>query len=372
MAEASSRIPLLIPDLPTLDEITPYLRRIDENRWYSNFGPLCTEFEFRLEQFLGPSDAPPALTTVANCTLGLELALSALDLPKGARVLVPALTFLATATAVLRAGYTPVFADVDSKTWMLTASIAETALGIEPIDAILPVAAFCCSQPVGEWDRLADDHGIPVLIDAAGALGNQAVGTNAVVAYSLHATKSLGAGEGGVVAAQDPVLIERVRRATNFGIDLNIGLATVPGTNAKMSEYHCAVGLAALDHWKQTSERRIELRERYRHALSGEPICFQKGLEESVVSILPIQLPARLSARQVSAELRTSGVETRTWYLPPLNHHPIFKGFPTSGPLTETQALGDSLLGLPFHTGLELEDVDFVCTKLRDILHRSA
>src|SRR5689334_13977749 len=102
-----TRIPLLVPDMPSADELLPYLRRIDASRWYTNFGPLVDELERELRESLGEA-SQAALTTVANCTLGLELALAASGLAPGARVLLPALTFVATGMAVRRAGYTPV------------------------------------------------------------------------------------------------------------------------------------------------------------------------------------------------------------------------------------------------------------------------
>jgi dTDP-4-amino-4,6-dideoxygalactose transaminase len=94
------RIPLMVPELPTLDALTPYLRRIDQNRWYSNFGPLTREFEERLLPTFSASDGVhPHVVTVSTGTAGIELALRALELPPSSAVLVPALTFVATATA---------------------------------------------------------------------------------------------------------------------------------------------------------------------------------------------------------------------------------------------------------------------------------
>ena len=108
----SQRIPLLIPDMPLAEELLPWLKRIDATRWYSNFGPLVRELEGALiGMFALRNDKALHLTTVSNCTAGLELALIALDLKPGSRVLVPALTFVATATAVIRAGHVPVIAD---------------------------------------------------------------------------------------------------------------------------------------------------------------------------------------------------------------------------------------------------------------------
>src|SRR5688572_20188916 len=105
------RIPLLLPSMPSADALLPFLRRIDANRHYTNFGPLCLEFEAWLAQRAPARDGGWAVTTMANATLALELALQAFDLAPGARVLLPAITFVASATAVLRRGLVPVIAD---------------------------------------------------------------------------------------------------------------------------------------------------------------------------------------------------------------------------------------------------------------------
>ena len=245
-----NRIPLLIPDLPNAAELRPYLERIDAARWYSNFGPLCREFESALAAMFNQHNAAPVqVTTVGNCTLGLELALTALDLEPGSRVLVPALTFVATATAVVRAGLVPVVADVDPQSWLLTPEIARAACAELEIAAVLPVATFGCPHDMAGWDRFSADTGLPVVIDAAGAFGNQWQTGNATLVFSLHATKSLAAGEGGLVVSRDRRLVARVRQLSNFGINLDpeagvpVGQVDAPGTNAKLSEYHAAVGL---------------------------------------------------------------------------------------------------------------------------------
>ncbi|MEG0786980.1 MAG: DegT/DnrJ/EryC1/StrS family aminotransferase, partial [Comamonas sp.] len=121
----SSWIPLLVPDMPSPQELLPWLERMHKARQYSNFGPLVQELEAEFSMRLDVEKEQ--LVTVANATLGLELVLQALDLPTDSRVLLPAFTFVATATAVIRAGHQPVLADVDASTWMLTPEIARAA-----------------------------------------------------------------------------------------------------------------------------------------------------------------------------------------------------------------------------------------------------
>ena len=260
-------LPLLVPDMPSPHELLPWLERMHSARHYSNFGPLVRELESVFAQQFGIADEQ--LTTVANATQGLELVLQALDLAPSSRVLLPALTFVATATAVLRAGHQPVLADVDPQTWMLTPEIARAACEAMRIDAVLSVAAFGMPHDMQAWQQFERDTGLPVVIDAAAAYGSQwlkeAEGT---LVFSLHTTKSLPAGEGGLVVSTRPGLAAKVRQLSNFGINLNpavgmpVGALASLGSNAKMSEYHAAIGLRSLQKW--------ELRAQQRRALQSE------------------------------------------------------------------------------------------------------
>ena len=373
-APSNARIPLLVPDLPTADELLPWLQRIDKNRWYTNFGPLVLEFESALTRYLsnrpsGPSQGEICLTTVSSGTAAIELAILALALPERSRVLLPAFTFPATCTAIQRAGLSPVFSDVDEKSWMLTPAIARTVLRHGRYDLVMPVATFGCPQPADAWDEFSRETGIPVLIDAAAAFDNQDIGQRGVVAFSLHATKTFGVGEGGLVVARNGAIIERVRQLSNFGIGPN-GIINQSGDNAKMSEYHAAVGLAQLTRWARLRERNRMIWQTYRRCLKppGEQIGFQRGPEEWVHSQMPITMRAA-NVPRLAAWLGEAGVETRRWYYPPLPKHPAFSAIPCIGPdgkkdLPVTARLADGLLGLPFHTSLKEPQIEFICDRL--------
>lgn len=367
---ATPRISLLVPDMPAADELRPFLTRIDARRWYTNFGPLVEEFEAALARELGAGREAPALTSTANCTLGLELALGALDLSRGARVLVPAFTFVATATAVLRAGYTPVLADVDSASWLLTPALARACLDAVPVDAVVPVATFGCPQDPAGWDAFARDTGVPVLIDAAGAFGNQAVGERTAVAFSFHATKSLGIGEGGAVAAREGAIVERVRRLSNFGIELPAGIVQHAGTNAKLSEYHAAVGLAALPRWRRNAARRRAAHADYLARLAQH--CPAVGLQcrpaDGLYTILPVLLPAGVDAGALRGELAVSGIETRLWYRPLIGEHPGMGKLASAGNLDGARNLAGRVLGLPFHLEMDAAARERVCLRLGELL----
>lgn len=373
-------IPLLVPDLPSAEELLPYLRRIDQARWYTNFGPLVRELEDRIEARIAESgQARQRAVSVSNATLGLEIALMALGLPRGGRVLMPSLTFVATATAAMRAGHVPVFCDIDSDTWLLTPEIAERVIGRERVDAVMPVATYGCPCDSQAWDRFAKQTGLPVVIDAAGAFGNQICGEHFVTVFSMHATKSLAAAEGGLVLSADPDYARRVRQASNFGIDPSTvdevtagstGLLRQEGTNAKLSEYHAAVGLAALARWEDKASRRTALHKEYVRALNRDcpAVSLQTRAENGVYSIFPVCLPDFAKAVDAYRMLEARGIGTRRWYCPPLHMHPSFSHLPTGGELDVCSMLGERLLALPFHLHLRSGDVQQVVSALAECL----
>lgn len=353
-------IPLYIPDMPAAGEIMAWLEKIDETRWYTNFGPLNRLFEEAAQRWF--SSAPAVyVTTVANATLGLELALAALDLPPGSAVLIPAFTFPASATAVVRAGLTPVLADIDPDSWLLSPEIARAALPNAPVRAVMPVAALGCPQPVAAWDAFTADTGLPVVIDAAGAFGHQPIGRTTAAVFSLHATKNLGIGEGGIVAGADPGFIGRIRTTSNFGFEA--GEIRHIGTNAKLSEYHAAVGLAMLDRWQRRRELKQKMVQAYRARLDGlrRPLFHQAGSEQIVPPVLAARLPEQGDVAGLADRMRGHGIQTRRWYYPPLYRHPVFAKLTRAGDLPVTRQLAGQLLGLPFHLEITPQDMDYVC-----------
>ncbi|QWP78548.1 DegT/DnrJ/EryC1/StrS family aminotransferase [Lysobacter sp. K5869] len=359
-------IPLLVPHMPTADSLLPYLRRIDENRHYTNFGPLNAEFERRIAADAGRGWLPEQVTTVANCTVGLELALQALELPPGARVLIPAITFAATATSVVRVGMTPVLSDVDARNWLLTPQLARAALAAGRIDAVVPVSTFACPHDTDEWDAFVRETSVPVVMDAAGAFGNQGPGELIDLVYSFHATKSFGTAEGGAVLSRSVERIKRIRKLSNFGIDTSVGMLDSIGTNGKMSEYHCAIGLASFDQWEDTKRARRELSARYERALARDCpfLGHQAKPAGGVYPLLPVLLPPGASAAQWGERLAAQGIQSRRWYSPSLHTHPALRGVRTAGPLQVALDIGERILGIPFYLGMSDEDIARVCAAL--------
>lgn len=356
-------VPLLVPDMPSPQELLPWLERMHAARHYSNFGPLVRELEaVAARQFDLSSEQ---VTTLANATQALELVLQALDLPPGSRVLLPAFTFVATATAVVRAGHVPVLADVDADCWMLTPAIARAACNATHIDAILPVATFGMPHDMLEWQQFELDTGLPVVIDAAAAYGSQWLqGAQGTLVFSLHTTKSLPAGEGGLVVSTHPGLAARVRQLSNFGINLDhaarvpLGALAGVGTNAKMSEYHAAIGLASMQKWEQHAQARRALYADLIHEIahvSPWRLGWQAqgaGGPLMAPTLLCARLPDEAARVALESACHREQVVTRRWYQPLLSQMGALQGKCEPLPAPNAQALARTLLGLPFFLGI--------------------
>lgn len=385
MTAACSPIPLMIPALPESDALMPYLRQIDANRFYTNFGPLTRTLEARLaDLFCRHAADHMHVATTSSATAGLELALASLNLPRGSLVAVPALTFVATLTAVIRAGHIPVVMDVDADAWLLTPEIMETGLAESDVRAVIVVAAF--GQPVdtAEWSEYQARSGIRVIVDAAGAFGNQWVrATDIPVIFSMHATKSLAAGEGGFVVTGSQAQAAKITELSNFGINLDpalelpTGFLTQAGSNAKLSEYHAAVGLASLDAWESNAQARQKLHADYRQLLTqacGSSLQWQEGVELAAPNVLCV----RAGSEDLRARLETlcsqRGIATRRWYQPLLHHHSV-NVFPlvTTG-CPNAEAIAGDLIGLPFYIDMPASQVRRVVETVQSVVmhqHRS-
>ncbi|SOE39032.1 DegT/DnrJ/EryC1/StrS family aminotransferase [Delftia acidovorans] len=356
-------VPLLVPDMPSPQALMPWLERMHAARHYSNFGPLVRELEAEFARcFAIPAQG---IATVANATLGLELVLQALELAPGSHILLPAFTFVATATAVMRAGHVPVLADVDPDTWLLTPAIARTACQQVSIDAVMPVATFGMPHDMPAWRQFETDTGLPVVIDAAAAYGSQWLqGVDGTLVFSLHATKSLPAGEGGLIVSTRPGLAEKVRQLSNFGINLDpaaslpVGALAAVGTNAKMSEYHAAIGLASLCVWEQHALERRALHEEMVQELSrlgGACLAWQRpGADKGLVAptVLCIRLGEEAARTEMEQRCRSAGITTRRWYQPLLQSMPALWHGCKVLETPHAEVLSQTLLGFPFFLGI--------------------
>jgi dTDP-4-amino-4,6-dideoxygalactose transaminase len=346
-------IPVLRPKLPAADRIIDYLRRIDETRIYSNFGPLSNEFQRRMSKiFHVASENFVTASCGTTALIGAILATAGTATKSRPFSLLPSFTFAATAIAAERCGFRPYLADVDPISWMLNPLKLLDHTQIDQIGIVVPVAPFGRPLPQADWITFREHSGIPVVFDAAASFacisqrpGNSFVGPIPTV-LSFHATKSFGIGEGGGIISTDPALAARITSALNFGF-FNIRDSAVPSINGKLSEFHAAVGLAALDCWdeKDAALRRVV------HAYEKQFVSY--GLGNRFIGFPDVDGSYALfkcddenTAANVETYLKSAGVDFRFWYGQGLRHHTHFLDVPCDD-LPVTEILGRCLIGLP-------------------------
>ena len=227
----------------------------------------------------------------------------------------------------------------------------------------MPVVPFGRAIDLAAWDRFRSQTGLPVVIDAAAGFDTLLPGDTPVV-VSLHATKVIAVGEGGFVASRDIALLRAIRARTNFGFD-GTRKSIAPAANAKLSEYHAAVGLAALDEWTDTRSEWMTAARGYRKAIpESNRLRFQDGFGESWISSTCVLRFADPEADRVATALADDGIETRQWWGKGAHAHPATAAFPRA-PLPVTEALAQSTIAVPLYRDLDAEDILHVAERMR-------
>ncbi|MBI4395370.1 MAG: aminotransferase class I/II-fold pyridoxal phosphate-dependent enzyme, partial [Candidatus Omnitrophica bacterium] len=240
----SAKIPLLKADLPPFDTICERFRQVYESGWFSNFGKYVTQFEEEASAYLGTH-----AVTVSSGTQGLVFGLQALGLKPGQKVVLPSFSFMATAQAVIYAGGTPVFIDIESDLTLSPSKLEDLLSMHEDVGAVMPVHIFglpCRVDEIAEVvKRFSHKRGeapIPILYDAAHAFGSVYKGMrvgnfgNAEV-FSLSTTKVLTTIEGGLISTSNAQVAEKIKKMRNYGMAPYSYNASSAGLNGKMSEF---------------------------------------------------------------------------------------------------------------------------------------
>ncbi len=350
--------------------------------WISQ-GPLVQKFEAKFAQFLGAKHA----LAVANGTAALHLACMVLDLASGDEVLCPALTFVASANAIMYTGAKPVFVDITGP-HDLNLSPEDASRKITPrTKAIMVVHYAGFPADMEALQSLADHHGLAIVEDCAHAPGAvytsypeaQKVGTRGTIScFSFFSNKNLTTGEGGMVVTQDPQLAERLRIARSHGMttltwDRHKGHSfsynvVAPGYNYRLDELRAALGLVQLSRLEANNTRRRELTHLYRknlRELQRVQLPFLKELEASSCHIFPMLLSGEVSRSDFMEFLASHGIQTSMHY-PPIPTFSYYKqlwpqGFDHQLPLTEDVAAREVTLPL-YHSMTNEQLVEVVET----------
>ncbi|HEX2172734.1 MAG TPA: DegT/DnrJ/EryC1/StrS aminotransferase family protein [Dehalococcoidia bacterium] len=364
-------IPVALPALAGNEK--RYVNECLDSTWISSSGEFIDRFEGRFAEFCGTEHA----LTCSNGTVALHLALLALGIGPGDEVLVPSLTYVATANAVRYCGADPVFVDSDRATW----SLDPTDLRRKVTDrtrAIVAVHLYGRPAPMSEIMALARERGLRVVEDAAeahGALsGGQPVGSiGDLGTFSFYGNKIITCGEGGMVVTRDAGLAERVRLLRGQGQDPTRRYwFTEVGYNYRMTNLQAAIGLAQLENVESFLAARDEIARWYDEELGGLPgvqTALRTPGDRTVCWLYSVILsgPAGTARDDLLTKLRQAGIDTRPFFHP-LHVLPPYRDRCRSAEYPNAEWLGARGFNLPAWVGMSREHVRRVAATLREVL----
>ena len=347
-------------------------------------GEVTKNFEQEFAAFIGAKHT----LAVTNATAALHLACLAMGIGSGDEVIVPSLTFVATANAVRYTGATPVFADVEGLDWLNISPASIETRVTERTRAILVVhyAGFPCDMPA--IMEIAHHHNLVVLEDSAHAIGSMLEGRylgtwGAIGCYSFFSNKNMTTGEGGMLATDDDALAEKLRILRSHGMtslswDRHQGHAysydvVDLGYNYRIDEMRSAMGRVQLRKVRAGNQKRAELTALYRELLAElapqVQLPFGEPRGTGCYHILPALLPPGTERIRFMEALKLRGIQTSIHY-PPVHHFQIYQEeWQTRGqPLSITEEAGTREVTLPLYPSMRLEQVHWVVQAVKEAL----
>ncbi len=352
---------VLKPELPSAASILPYLEKIDRTNVYSNYGPLHNELQVSLRSWIAArsknSNFDVSLTS--NGTTAIELALRVEALKTKKICVMPSYTFVATAHAVLNSGLEPLLLDIDEKSLALTPEIVESLDPsiLENVACVVVVSVFGAPVELDSWDAFKLRTGIPVVVDLAAGIASISQVSAIPICLSLHATKVLGIGEGGAILSTDIDKVHQWTAMTGFGFASRDRESSFRGGNYRLSEYSCAVGIAAVKELDQKIQKLMALAGLYAPISREGNVRLQAGFgKDWISSTFNVCFESTPSAEHGTNSLDLAGIPWRRWWGLGTHTHPAFSSLNKSD-LWHTEKLAHRLVGLPFHTFLEEDDI---------------
>ncbi|HEY5515907.1 MAG TPA: DegT/DnrJ/EryC1/StrS family aminotransferase [Pengzhenrongella sp.] len=358
-------IPIASPDLSGNE--SAYVEECIRTTWISSVGHFISDFEASFAAAVGTRHA----VATNNGTTALHLALTAIGVGPGDEVIVPALTYIATANAVRYCGATPVFADVEPDTMNLDPADLERRI-TPRTKAVIPVHLYGHPADMTAISEIARAHELIMVEDAAEAHGSRVNGRSVgslghLGVFSFFGNKIITTGEGGAVTTDDDDLAARLRLLRGQGMDPQRRYwFTDVGFNYRMTNIAAAIGLAQLERFETMLERRREIAALYTRLLgpaTGITLPVERPGTQRVDWLYTVLIGGFTTEQRNTLIdlLREDGIETRPVFYP-LHLMPPYEG--SGGPFPVSERLGAEGISLPTHVLLTDDDVTTVCEAL--------
>lgn len=349
------------------------------NSWYENANVCHERFERAFADYIGVRFA----VALPSCTSAIHLALAALGVGPGDEVVVPDITWIASAAPVSYVGATPVFADIDPQSWCLSAESFAACVSART-KAVIPVDLYGSMPDMDALRAVASRHGVAIIEDAAEAIGSECRGRKSgsfgdIGVFSFHGSKTLTTGEGGMLVTNREDLYRRVLFLRDHGRPPGDKMFrnTEVGYKYKMSAMQAALGLAQLERIEELLERKREIFSWYQEALAGvDGVTLNQdapGVHNTYWMVTAIfDRDLGLTKESVMEELGTWGIDCRPFFHP-LSSLPAFQSYPEAEKARRRNRISYDLspraVNLPSALNLTREDVEYVCDALKQCLN---
>lgn len=372
------RIPVASVDVSGQEEA--YVANAIRSSWISSSGEYLQQFETRFAELCGTTSS----LAVCNGTVALHLALLGLDVRPGDEVLVPSLTYVATANAVRYVGAEPVFVDVDPQTWCMDPDSLESVI-TRKTKGIIPVHLLGHPADMDRINQVADVHGLWVVEDAAESpfakyKGRTVGGLGHMATYSFFGNKMITSGEGGAITLNDARLVTRLRILRGQGMDPKRRYYfPITGYNFRLTNVAAALLCAQLDRVEEIIARRQTIFQRYNQALAEipgielQPVAPWAELSPWMYACLVDAKTFGSSRDDLMSELAARNIETRPMFIP-LHRLPPFRmeSRERGEHLPVTDMLSERGIMLPTYNQLTEAEQDRVIQSIAEVQKRNA
>jgi perosamine synthetase len=370
------RIPVSGPSI-TQKEID-YVTSAVTNAWYAHANEYHQKFEKRFADYLGVRYT----MALPSCTSAIHLALAAFGIGPGDEVIVPDITWIASAAPIHYVRATTVFADIDAQTWCMSPESFESCI-TPRTKAVIPVDLYGGMPEMDEIQRIAERHGIAVIEDAAEAIGGEYHGRKAgsfgdAGVFSFHGSKTLTTGEGGLLATNRQDIYARAGILRDHGRPPGDRLFhnTEVAFKYKMSSLQAALGLAQLERVEELIARKREIFSWYRELLgatAGLTLNAEPNGTRNTYWMVTVVLDAKFGVEKIPLmeELSRRGIDSRPFFHP-LSSLPAYEAEPEAiaarARNSNSYRISPFAINLPSALNLTREQVEYVCQAVQSII----
>ncbi len=337
------------------------VKKCVESTWISSLGEYIIKFEEEFKNFIGTKYS----TTTSNGTTAIHLALITLGIGPGDEVIVPDLTFVATANAVYYTGAKPVLVDIDKDTWNIDINKIEKAI-TKRTKAIIPVHLYGNPANMIEIKKIAKKHNLFIIEDCAEAIGAEINGKKVgsfsdISAFSFYGNKVITTGEGGMVCTNNKKYIDRAILYKDHGMSKTRRYYhPVVGFNYRMTNMQASIGVAQLKKINKFIKRKLQIANRYKKNLAS--LDFIK-YQESFIGMTNIHWMFSLlvpKRNKLMKFLKENNIDSRPFFVP-MSELPAYK---TNKKFPVSEKLAKMGMNLPSSTTLTNDDVDYISKKI--------